>query len=151
MTRLPLLQRAFTLIEVMIVVAIVAILAAIAIPSYRDYILRGNITDAVTALGSMQASMEQHFQDNKTYAGACAAGTIAPLPPNTNKFTFTCPVLAATTYTVAAAGTGSMTGFGYNLALGAGGVVTKSTTALPTGWTTPAPNTCWALKKDGSC
>jgi prepilin-type N-terminal cleavage/methylation domain-containing protein len=72
-------QRAFTLIEVMIVVAIIAILAAIALPSYLDYILRGRITDATNGLSAIRADMERYFQDNRTYAAV--AGPPAFTPP----------------------------------------------------------------------
>lgn len=40
-----------------------------------------------------------------------------------------------------------MTGFGYTVNQDG----TKTTSAVPSGWTTPNPNTCWATKKDGSC
>ena len=57
----------FTLIEVMITVAIVAILAAVAIPQYKDYMVRGAVADATTGLGAMQGEMERFYQDNRTY------------------------------------------------------------------------------------
>lgn len=56
----------FTLIEVMIAVAVVAILAAPALPSYRDYVTRGNIPEATSRLLTKQVQMEQWFQDNRT-------------------------------------------------------------------------------------
>ena len=56
----------FTLIEVMIVVAIVAILSAIAIPSYRNYVIRGKIPEATSNLSGQAVKMEQYFEDNKT-------------------------------------------------------------------------------------
>ena len=148
------LRRGFTLIEVMIVVGIIAILAAIAIPSYNDYILRSRITDAVTALGNMQAKMEQYYQDKQgTYVGACVAGTVAPKPANTNYFDFDCPTVTAQSYTVTATGKNSMSGFGYSMVfntLAFPNVVGKTTTSVPSGWTLPSAS-CWALKKDGSC
>ena len=57
----------FTLIEVMITVAIVAILAAIAVPSYNEYVQRARITEATSALADMRNKMEQYFQDNRTW------------------------------------------------------------------------------------
>ena len=54
-------SRGFTLIELMIAVAIVAILAAIAIPSYSEYIRRSRITEAISALSGMRVKMEQFF------------------------------------------------------------------------------------------
>ena len=139
----------FTLIELMITVAIVAILAAIAIPSYRDYILRGRLTEALSALSAQRVKMEQFFQDNRTYAGACAAGTVAPLPVTSN-FVYACALSAVgvvpSTYTITATGAGSMASFVYTMDETNG----KTTTTLPTGWT-GAGATCWVTKRDGSC
>ena len=67
----------FTLIEVMIVVAIVGILAAIALPSYRGYVLRGQIQELTSTLTTQRVRMEQFYQDNRTYANGGACG-IAP-------------------------------------------------------------------------
>jgi type IV pilus assembly protein PilE len=139
------LHRGYTLIEVMITVAIVAILAAIALPSYSEYIMRSRITDATSALAGMRVKMEQYFQDNRTYVGACAANTVAPLPANTANFTFSCPTLTAAAYQVNAAGAGSMTGFTYTINQSNA----RATPTVPTGWT--SSTTCWVLKKNGSC
>jgi type IV pilus assembly protein PilE len=129
----------------MIAVAIVAILAGIALPSYTEYVRRGRITDATAGLSSMRVKMEQFFQDNRTYAGACAAGTIAPLPASTPSFTFSCPTLGASAYTVRATGVGSMSAFTYEI----NQANQRTTTGVPSGWTNPG--NCWVLKKDGSC
>lgn len=101
----------FTLIELMVTVAIIAILAAIAIPNYTDYVRRGKLVEGTSALLAMRTKMELYFQDNRTYLGACAAGTVAPLPSNPGSpagmlkyFQITCPTLTATTYTIQAAG-----------------------------------------------
>ena len=147
-------QKGFTLIEVMITVAVIAILSAIAIPSYTDYIRRARITEATSALGSMRVKFEQFFQDNRTYAGACTvapAVSVAMRPVNTVNFAFTCPVLNATNYTITATGVAgsSMAGFTYQMAMAPLTGVVMSTPALPTGWTTRTD--CWVLKKDGAC
>ena len=135
----------FTLIELMVTIAVVAILAAVALPSYSDYVIRGRIPQATNNLASMRVKLEQYFQDNRTYVDACAAGTVAPLPAS-DDFTYTCPTLTATTYTVRAAGTGKMNGFTYTIDQ----ANTKTTTAVPTGWGT-APIACWVVKKGGAC
>jgi len=60
----------FTLIEVMITVAIVAILAAIAYPSYQQYVLRANRTEAQALLNDAAARQERYFAQNNTYVTA---------------------------------------------------------------------------------
>lgn len=146
-------QKGFTLIEVMTVVAIIAILSAIAIPSYSEYIRRSRITEATSALGTMALKMEQYFQDNRTYAGSCVAGTVAVLPTAPN-FTFECPVRDLTSFRVIATGNAGtpVAGFVYrvdmNNPLGTG-LVRSATFPVASGWANSP--TCWAIKKDGSC
>ena len=141
-------HRGFTLIELMIVVAIVAILSAVALPAYSDYVKRGRITEAVAALADMRVKMEQFFQDNRTYAGACTAGTLAPAPADTSFFTYACGSLTGTTYKVTATGTGSMAGFTYSIDQSN----TRKTEALPDGWSgAGADSTCWVLRQSGDC
>ena len=150
-------QKGFTLMEVMITVAVIAILSAIAIPSYTDYIRRARITEATQALAAMRVKFEQFFQDNRTYAGACTvapAVSVAMRPINTTNFAFDCPAgtLTLTDYAITATGIAgtSMAGFTYRLAMQpATGVVMSSTFPVSSGWTNST--TCWALKKDGSC
>ena len=144
-------QKGFTLIEIMIAIAVIAILSAIAIPSYTDYIRRARITEATAALANMQVKFEQFFQDNRTYAGACVAGTVAVRPVDTPLFTYLCPVLNLQQYSITATGvTGSaMANFTFQMSMAPATGVVRSTTNVPTGWTTSA--TCWVLKKDGTC
>jgi type IV pilus assembly protein PilE len=72
-------QRGFTLVELMVVVAIVAILASISVASYRRYVLRANRTEARIALLSIQAGQEKFFLQNNTYATDIA--TLIADPP----------------------------------------------------------------------
>jgi type IV pilus assembly protein PilE len=134
----------FTLIEVMIVVTIIAILSAIAIPSYSEYVIRSRLTEGVAALSSMRVKMEQFFQDNRTYAGACDAGTVATPPGNVPYFSITCPSATATGYSVKATGTGKLDGFAYTLS-----EKNEKTTTGALGYANST--TCWSIKKDGSC
>ena len=137
----------FTLLELMIVVVVLAILAAVALPSYRDYILRSQLAEATTNLADVAAKLEQFFQDNRTYAGGCAAGTVAPLPANAKYFGFTCPTLTGTQYIVRATGKAGQSTAGFTFEIDQ--LAARSTTAVPAGWTANA--TCWVRRKDGSC
>jgi len=137
----------FTLIELMIVVAVIAILSAIAIPAYNDYVIRGKLVDATTQLSDGRIQIEQYFQDNRTYADVSSTIT-SPCPASTKYFTLSCAP-AASTYTITAA---SKT----NVGLGAAGDYTytidetnsKKTTKFA-GQTSTA--TCWLMKKSDSC
>lgn len=136
-------QSGFTLIELMIVVAIVGILAAVAMPSYRDYVMRSRIADATSGLASKRVKLEQFYDNNRTYAGApdCNADTTT-----SQSFDFSCSGAPdATTYTLQAVGKGSMVGFAFTL----NQANQRRTTAVPAGWTTSA--TCWVTNKGGTC
>jgi type IV pilus assembly protein PilE len=143
-------SRGFTLIELMIAVAIIAVLAAIAIPSYSEYIRRSRVTEAISTLSGMRVKMEQYYQDNRKYDGACTVAppaTVANKPPDTVNWAFTCnPAPAGNNYVVIATGQGTMQGFQYTL---------NQDNARATAMTAPSPwpsnGACWVLKKDGSC
>jgi len=140
----------FTLIELMVTVAIIAILAAVALPSYTAYITRSKLAEATSNLLAMRTKMEQYYQDNRSYVGACVAGTVAALPTGLKYFTMTCPTLTdgpPAAYTVRADGQGSDLA---GLTLTIDQTNTRRTVSVPAGWTMPATN-CWVSKKTGDC
>ena len=147
-------QAGFTLIEVMIVVAIIGILAAVAYPSYRDHLIRGSLADATNGLSSVRAQMERHYLDNRTYATAngfttpCAAvdagGTDAPR--KFGAFVVSCSATpTATAFTLQAVGSGSVSGFTYTITQ----ADVRATTAAATGYSTCT--SAWITKKGQAC
>ncbi|HEX6020329.1 MAG TPA: type IV pilin protein [Burkholderiaceae bacterium] len=146
-------EAGFTLIEVMIAMVVIAILAAVAIPSYRSYVRRGQLAEAFTTLADARVKMEQYYQDNKFY-GAAANSTACPTLPTLGAFpvvgkyfTVSCGSLGAApaqTYTLTATGTGGLT-TGYAYTVNHNG--TKGTTSFD-GQSSSA--VCW-LTKGGSC
>ncbi len=147
----PAPSRGFTLIEVMITVAIVAILSAVAYPSYRDYIVRGQLVDATTALSTYRADMERHYQDNRSFQTVgdfttpCAAGDAASR--TVGNFVIDCSAVAAETYTLRATGSGPVNGFVFTVTH----QDVRATTAVPTGSGYATCTTRWMLKKGASC
>ncbi|HET7862919.1 MAG TPA: prepilin-type N-terminal cleavage/methylation domain-containing protein, partial [Burkholderiaceae bacterium] len=114
----PHAQQGFTLIEVMIVVAIIGILAAVAYPAFSDFILRGRIVDATNELSSLRADMERHFQDSRTFEDSGVFKSPCLTERKVGSFTVSCTgdgKLSATTYTLAAVGSGATADFVYTL------------------------------------
>jgi type IV pilus assembly protein PilE len=142
--------RGFTLLELMITVAIVGILAAIALPSYMDYVTRGKLTDGVTKLADAKSKMDKYFFDNRQYLDPTDTTCGVTFPTVAGKddyFLIDTPVCTATTYTLRATGVpanGLSSSFVYRVTQ-----ANAKSSVGPAGWTSAA--TCWAVRKDGSC
>jgi type IV pilus assembly protein PilE len=113
-------QGGFTLIELMITVAIVAILAAVAFPSYTAYVTRSRIAEALGTMSTTRVRLEQHYQDNRNYGSSATACGITM--PAGDFFTFACnwgsgsaPWGTTQAFRITATGTGGMTGYTYTV------------------------------------
>jgi prepilin-type N-terminal cleavage/methylation domain-containing protein len=148
----------FTLIELMIAVAIIGILAAVALPSYKNYVIRGKLVAGTNALTTMRASMEQYYQDNRTYATVSAPSIVTPCVANAVSANSSLPfnvncaasgdVPTSTTYTLRATGTGTVAGAVYTIDQGNN----MTTVSFPTSWgSVPTNNGCWIMRKGDSC
>jgi len=71
------MQKGFTLIELMIVIAIIAILAAIALPAYQDYLIRSQVAEAATLLDGTKTSTTEYFQNKGKFPPSNASAGLA--------------------------------------------------------------------------
>lgn len=95
--------RGFSLLELMVAIAIIGILAGVAYPAYQQYVLKSNRSEAIQALTTAAASLERQFTDTNSYTGLAVPDTTSG-----GHFTLSAQV-TATSYTLTAQATGSQT------------------------------------------
>jgi len=142
-------QLGFTLIELMMVVMIAAVLAAVAVPTYTAYIARGKIAQVTGALSEAKVRMEQSFNSVRTYATApggtdCNADLFVPLFSDT-AFSVVVSACSDTTFTITATGLSGKGMSGYIYTINQSGEKTSTTP------TAAAAQNCWLLSKDHTC
>ncbi|WP_313142665.1 pilin [Stenotrophomonas sp.] len=79
-------QKGFTLIELMIVVAIIAILAAIALPAYQDYVARSQVSEAMTLSGGAKTAVTEYYADKGAFPDANDKAGLAKAASITGKY-----------------------------------------------------------------
>jgi type IV pilus assembly protein PilE len=89
-------KKGFTLVELLITVAVIGILAGIALPSYSDYVTRSKFAEATGNLADLRVKMEQYYADNRRYSTTAAGGICgipggnAPTASDARYFTYVC-------------------------------------------------------------
>ncbi|MDT7848672.1 type IV pilin protein [Methylophilus sp. VKM B-3414] len=133
-----LLQQGFSLIEVMVVVAIIGLLASIAVPGYQDYVRSGNAAEAPANLANCRVQAEQFYQDNFTYVGFVCN------PSDAKYFDYSIDNQSATTYTLKATGKSAQKMGNFSFTVNQDNAKTSTYDG-----TTGA--TCWLTSSSGSC
>ena len=159
--------KGFTLIELMVTVAAIAILAAIALPSYNDYVLRAKFSEATGNLADLRVKMEQSYMDNRRYSTTAAGGVCGipgvpdgntPTAADARYFTYACASAAPngigdqqyvlTANGVAAQGLGGLS-FTVNERNVKATAVAGGSDMANKGYTSNAG--CWVRKKPSDC
>ena len=152
-------EAGFTLIELMIAVAIIGILVGVALPAYFQYVARGKLVSMTNTLAAARSAMEQFYQDNRTYqtVGTGATAITTPCADTTNwirtydsgTWALSCTVADSTHYTLTATATaGAINGASYTVDQSNA----MNTVHFPNSWgALPASTACWLMKKGDSC
>lgn len=130
------IARGFTLVEIMITVAIIGILTAIALPSYRSHVTKSRLVDAFSGLSMVPSQGTDFWPRKNTFEN------FDRLPANTKNFTF--KIDEATVHSLKVTATGIDQAAGFNYSIDQSGNRSSTTT-----W--GSSTTCWVDTKEGKC
>ena len=128
----------------MVALTIAAIIAAFAVPAYRDHALRSYLPEMSSGLQLSALRLEQYYQDHRSYRSGTACGITLP---SSERFIFSCSVPTdGQSFVLTATGSGVMAEFAYTIdQLGQ-----TRTISLPAAWGV-APLDCWVMKRSATC
>jgi type IV pilus assembly protein PilE len=137
-------QAGFSLVELMVALTIAAIIAAFAVPAYRDHALRSYLPEMSSGLQLSALRLEQYYQDHRSYRNGTACGIT---PTSSERFLFSCSVPAdGQSFLLMATGRNAMAGFAYTIDQQG----QTRTISLPAAWGA-APLDCWVMKRGATC
>jgi type IV pilus assembly protein PilE len=130
------LSNGFTLIELMVAMAIMGVLLAVALPQYNEYTVKGKLTEAMSQLSDLQLRQEQYYQDNRTYSNGMTPRATG------SYFTATSCVTSNSGQTYICTASSPTLNFAYTV--NEAGVKTTSKNG-------GTPVQCWAKSSAGTC
>ncbi len=140
MKKFKLKKQGFTLVELMIVVVIVSMLAAIAIPSYTEFVKRGKVAEATGALQRIKIKSDIYYGERRSYTNYCSSNSYNGIKNAMKYFSLTCAE-TATTLQLTATGVNDMAGYEYKV----------DETGNKESTIDGNNNACWTLKPNESC
>lgn len=134
-------QQGFTLTEVMVTLGMVAIISAVALPSYSGYVARSKVPPGLEALASTATRLEQYYQDTGSYgtASTCANGMVMPKPSDYYGTVSCSTTSSGQGFDLTITGTGALVGYKYSINHRGERKTLEHPKGVPTG-------NCWSVR-----